>query len=189
MRTFAGPFAAALILTGCSTAVIETRMGAPHERLAGSRTLVVADLAAPARGAAENAVAQRVPGAVAAHSLPGSPTAQAVEKLSAADWDTVVLVTVADERVQNTPDVAYPANEDRSTSARGLPGHTVAWLYLDVSVRRVPDRLELYGVKVRSDREVPATSTAAQDREAASAQVAAAADLAARRMMKAGLFD
>jgi len=130
-----------------------------------------------------------VPGAVAAHALRGSPTVAAVEKLSAVDWDTVVLVTVADTRIQNTPDVAYRANEDRSISRNGLPGRTVAWLYLDVSVRRVSDRLELYGVRVRSDREVPATSTAAEDRESASAQVAAAADIAARRMMKSGLFN
>jgi hypothetical protein len=180
MRRVVGLVAVAILLAGCSTAILETRSGSLQQHLGGGRILVLADVREPLRADTEDAIAVRIPGAVAAHGLPGAPSAVAVDSLSAADWDTVVFVTVADAGVRHTP------------SLDEIPSNSIVWLDLDLSVRRVADCRELYGLKVRQSEAVPGNISAATDqgmRFIASPLAPEAAEGAAKRMRKAGVFD
>ncbi len=183
----------AISLAGCATAVLETRTGASPARLAPHRTLVVADVAEPDRSAIEDAVVACVKGAVASHRLPGSPTAAAAASLGPDEWDGMVLVRVADARIQQMPDVSYESytleNLLRTTAPGGVSGHAVAWLYLDVSVLTIRDRVEIIGLKVRSDRGILPGASAAEEKKAATKQAAETAEAAARRLAEAGIFD
>jgi hypothetical protein len=139
MRRFVAALSASLLLAGCSTTVLETRNGALHQRLTAGKTVVVADVAAPYRGPTENAVVKQLPGAVAAHTLPGAPAADELAT-AGSGWDSVVVVSIADSEVTFTPSVG-----DVGT----VPGNLIVRADLDVSVHAPGDLRELYGQRLR----------------------------------------
>jgi hypothetical protein len=184
MRRTLGLVAVTFFLSACSTTVLETRSGMMYQRLGGGRTLVLADVRVPLRADTEDAIATRIPGAVAAHTLPGAPSSAALGSLSIADWDTVVFVTVAGADIRYTPGLG--------DGNFGIAGSSIVFLDLDVSVQRVADRRELYGLTVRRSEASSKPIWAVTDqtlRFVASSLAPEAAEGAAKRMRKAGLFD
>jgi hypothetical protein len=181
-----GLFAGALFLVGCTSTVLETRGPLPKGHLRGSRTLVVADVAEPYRAATEDAIVRRIPGAVAASGVPVAPTSDALSSVNPADFDTVVLVRLAKLTVAYWPADPLP---DRSPPI----SKTIGGLDLDVSVRRVADWTEVWGLRVRLEGNLPGVEYVQPIDEARTAAVSAlapeAAEHAARRLGKARIFD
>ena len=189
--------AGAILLTGCSSAVLETRNGSSGGRIPLSRTLVTADVAEPYRAAVEDAMAHALPGAVAAHALPGggavlrSALLGGVEETTPpAEWDAVVLVTVADVGMTILPGGYLGAggvppesgnrlSEPQLISVSWLPAGEKAGLDLDVSVLRLADSREVYGVRVHREGPADDVHELAPD----------AAAHAARELKKARLFE
>lgn len=150
MRRTLGLVAGSLLLAGCTTTVLETRLPSPASQLWGNRTLVVADVAEPWRAATEDAIVRRLPGAVAAHTLRVNSDAADVRSSLFTDagedpeyvWDTLVVVSVA-----------ATGKTSLGPTTRFAPD-TSGWYVhvdLDVSVLRTADWREIYGVKVRSE--------------------------------------
>jgi hypothetical protein len=147
MRRTVGLLAVAL-LSGCTTTVLETRRPAPAGQLWGDRTLVVADLDEDYRGATEDAIVRRLPGAVSASALPVDDHAESVWSslfAGAADdsvfvWDTLVVLSVA-HGVRHVRTPEGEVNIDDEGYER---------IDFRVSVFRTADRREIYGLTIRS---------------------------------------
>ena len=174
-----GLFAASLLLSGSTTVLLETRRASPAAR-PGAADAVVADLDEEYRGDAEDAIARRLPGAVAASTLPVDDHAEAVWSSlfsGAADdtvfvWDTVVVVTVAQgvRRVLTPEGVAILDPDDGYERVD-----------FRVSVFRTADRREIFGLTVRSRAGGAATDTFGH-------LAAHASSRAARELEKSRLF-
>jgi hypothetical protein len=140
--------AAVLLLSGCTTTVLETRRSSPALRPWGDRTLVVADLDEEYRVGVEDEIARRLPGAESASALPEDAHAKAVWSslfAGAADdsvyvWDTLVVFSLAGEvRHLRSPDGGVLDSSDGYER-----------IDFRVSVFRTADRREIYGLTIRS---------------------------------------
>ena len=180
MRRALGLLAGSLFLAGCTTTVLRVQRDTPLKPLWGDRTLVVADVDEWFRTDAEGAIAGRLPGAVAAHTLPDRPDAADVRSSLLADadddfgddWDTVVLVSVEDGlRYDRSLDGDFFDSDD---------GY--ARIDFRVSVLRTGDRREVYGMTVRSTAGGAGTGTFRQ-------LAGYAANRAAQELVRTRLFD
>lgn len=184
MRRTAGLLASALLLSACTTTILETRR-LPAGHVWGRRTLVVADVAEPWRSATEDAIVERLPGAVAAHALRVNSDVADVWSSLFADagedpefvWDTLVRVSVAATGSSCPHDLAC-GGDDVHPDTYGVYVH----VDLDVSVFRTADRREVYGVRVRSEAGAAGLEDAEQLAPSAAAR-------AARKLAASGLFD
>jgi len=179
MRRTIGILAAVLLLSGCTTTVLESRVPSPVEQLWGNKTLVVADLDEEYRGAVEDVIARRLPGAESASALPADAHAEAVwSSLFSKDaddsvyvWDTLVVFSLAGGvRHLLSPD------GDVLDSSAGYER-----IDFRVAVFRTADRREIYGLTIRSKPGGVALDTFGQ-----LAQYAA--DRAGKEVAASGLF-
>jgi hypothetical protein len=177
MRRTLGLLAGSLLLAGCTTTVLEVRRDTPAKPLWGDRTLVVAAVDEWLRAGSEDAIVQRLPGSVAAHTLPDSPDAEDVrssllagrEDDAADDWDTLILLSIEDG-------LRYSLDGDVFNDEDGYVRVDVR-----ISVFRTGDRREIYETTIRSASVVGGS---AYERLAAYA-----ADRAGKELVKTRLFD
>jgi hypothetical protein len=196
MRRTLGLLAGSLLLAGCSSGVLETRLGPPGSHVAGNRTLVVADVAAPYRAPTEDAIAGMLPGAVAAHTVEGLPDLRGAllagvgRGADLGSWDTIVLAKVVSTSRSPVELSSHPiCGGDPFGNVYVSTPETIE-VVLDVSVARLADATEVWGMKIHLFEVTPALwADSAYPLRPADALAPKAATRAARQLVASGLFD
>jgi hypothetical protein len=196
MRRVFGLVAATLLLSACTTTVLETRNHGVAERLTGKRILVFAGVAEPYRGPTEDAIAGMLPGAVAAHTVEGLPNLRGAllagvwRGADLGSWDTIVLAKVVSTSRSPVELSSHPiCGGDPFGNVYVSTPETIE-VVLDVSVVRLADATEIWGMKIHLFEVTPALwADSAYPLRPADTLAPKAATRAARQLVASGLFD